>query len=288
MVGKKTPVVEASSDDDVPLSKKTASARRKTSSPAVVKREKKLPPPKAADTSDSDMPLAVAKLAKEKVKIEKKAEKTAKEIRGQEKKSTTTLAGTKRKASVKEEGGLVGKPKRAPAAKKLNYVKKEEETSDDDVPLAIKRKAPAKSTPEAASERKNKPVDTKAPVKGKGKATKEETPAEGEEEEEEEYKWWENQAETDGTQKWTTLEHNGVLFPPSYEPLPKNVKMKYAGVDVVLPLEAEEVAGFFGAMLETQHAANSTFTANFFKDFQGVIKEFGGAKDLSGKVCARY
>lgn len=42
------------------------------------------------------------------------------------------------------------------------------------------------------------------------------------------YKWWEQQ-ENDGSSKWTTLHHNGILFPPPYIPLPKNVKMKYDG-----------------------------------------------------------
>lgn len=49
------------------------------------------------------------------------------------------------------------------------------------------------------------------------------------EEEEEMYRWWETEALGDGTQKWTTLEHNGVLFPPPYEPLPKTVKLHYLG-----------------------------------------------------------
>lgn len=31
----------------------------------------------------------------------------------------------------------------------------------------------------------------------------------------------------DGSSKWVTLEHNGVLFPPPYEP--HGVKMKYDG-----------------------------------------------------------
>lgn len=60
---------------------------------------------------------------------------------------------------------------------------------------------------------------------------------------EEDYKWWEEQ-DKDDTIKWTTLEHNGVLFPPPYEALPSHVKLYYEGNPVDLPLEAEEVAGF--------------------------------------------
>lgn len=55
-----------------------------------------------------------------------------------------------------------------------------------------------------------------------------------EEEEEEKYKWWEQDALSDGSSKWTVLEHNAVLFPPPYVPLPKDVKMKYDGKSFLL------------------------------------------------------
>ena len=49
-----------------------------------------------------------------------------------------------------------------------------------------------------------------------------------EEEQADIYRWWEQQNQ-DNTVKWTTLEHSGVIFPPPYEPLPQDVKMKYNG-----------------------------------------------------------
>lgn len=93
------------------------------------------------------------------------------------------------------------------------------------------------------------------------------------------FKWWENTDDMDGEVKWETLEHNGVLFPPEYEPLPKNVKLYYDGKPVTLPKEAEEVAGFFGALLESDHAKNPTFQKNFFRDFKEVLQESGGCPD---------
>ena len=54
--------------------------------------------------------------------------------------------------------------------------------------------------------------------------------------------------------EWTTLIHNGVLFPPPYEKLPSNVKILYDGKPVTLDGEntknpfnvtAEEAAVFF-------------------------------------------
>lgn len=47
---------------------------------------------------------------------------------------------------------------------------------------------------------------------------------------EEDYKWWAEQGGFgDGTERWMTLEHNGVFFPPEYVPVPKEIKMKYDG-----------------------------------------------------------
>ena len=40
-----------------------------------------------------------------------------------------------------------------------------------------------------------------------------------------------------------------------------------------LPPEAEEVAGFYGAMIETDHAQDATFNKNFFDDFKKVLEK---------------
>lgn len=90
---------------------------------------------------------------------------------------------------------------------------------------------------------------------------------------EKEYKWWESTSTNTSNVNWTTLSHNGVLFPPPYTALPKTVYLIYDGKRVRLPIDAEEVAGFFGAMIETDHAKNKTFQKNFFKDFCMVLEE---------------
>lgn len=105
---------------------------------------------------------------------------------------------------------------------------------------------------------------------------REETPLKEEGEDEADgYKWWENQQDDD-TIVWETLEHSGVIFPPEYEPLPIHVKLYYDGQPVSLPPDAEEVAGFFGALLGSDHALNPTFQKNFFSDFLKVLEECGG------------
>ena len=270
-----------SDSDDVPLAKETSKRR----SSNLLKK-----PPKASETAigesdDSDTPLGT-KLVQEKAKIQKRAEQQAKEIQIAEKKSS----GSAKKKQKKEESDSDAKPvaKRSrtsngavptPAKKKANRVKKEE-SEDDDVPLA--RKAAAKKTNgkiKAELSAAAKPgARSKTAKKGD---TEQDLEAE---EEEEEYRWWEDPTKGDGTDKWTTLEHNGVIFPPPYEPLPKSVKMRYDGAPVTVAPEAEEVAGFFGAMLNSAHnVENPTFQKNFFEDFCGVLEKTGGAKDRDGK-----
>ncbi|KAL3492949.1 hypothetical protein BJX62DRAFT_201742 [Aspergillus germanicus] len=240
-----------SSEEDEPLSK-----RRRTS----VKHEdpetdedvplalngRKLP--KASETaigneSDSDVPIE-RKLAAEKKKIQIKAEKSA------------------------ESSRKPAKPAAAPK-KAANGVKKEPGTTKQS--LKQIKAEPKSSTPVP---KKN----------GKAASVKKEESADAEDaEEDEEYRWWDDPTKSDGTIKWKTLEHNGVVFPPPYEPLPKNVKLKYDGIPVNLHPDAEEVASFFGTMLNsTQHVENPTFQKNFFMDFKEILKKTGGAKDQKG------
>lgn len=152
---------------------------------------------------------------------------------------------------------------------------KKSESSDDDKPLA--RRAPA------ASSKKVKAEPAASAKKSKA-LKKEETVDPDEPEEEEEMKWWEDPTKGDGTNKWETLQHNGVVFPPPYEPLPKNVRLKYDGMPVKLHPDAEEVAGFFGSMLNSAHnVENPTFQKNFFEDFREILKKTGGATDRNGE-----
>lgn len=216
--------------------------------------------------SSDDEPLN-AKLAKQKASIEKKAEKQAKAIRAEESKAKKPTPKKAAKKEVDSDDDIKPKKRKSTStasAKKANGVKKED--SDSDVPL--KKTAAQKVNGKVKSE-----VST--PTKN-GKAKKEE-------EEEETYRWWDAPKKEDDTIKWDTLEHNGVVFPPEYEPLPKNVKLRYDGVPLKLSIEAEEIAGFFGAMLNSTHnVENPTFQKNFFNDFTDEVKRTGGAKDKDG------
>ena len=137
----------------------------------------------------------------------------------------------------------------------------------------MKKETPAKG--KAATSAKATPK--------KGKAAKEEEEEKEGDEDDEEYRWWDAPKKEDDSIKWNTLEHNGVIFPPLYEPLPKQVKLYYDGKAVDLHVEAEEVATFFGSMLHsTQNVENAVFQKNFFADFKDILKKTGGAKDRNG------
>lgn len=236
--------LESDSESDVPLAKQP-------------QHKAKLPPkPKAQAGSDSDEPLG--KLKKQKVKIEKAAEKEAKAIRADEKKKQLEKRNNSK-----------------PQKKRI----KQELSDDEDAPLSSKKPVAKKAKVTAV----DRPVKDKG--KGKAKVKKEEEEVEGEGgEEEDENQWWNNPMHNDGTNKWTVLEHNGVIFPPPHQPLPKNVRLKYDGVPVKLPPESEEVAFFYGSMLNsTVNVTNPTFNKNFFADFKEVLDKTGHGSAPDGK-----
>ncbi|KAK7541044.1 DNA topoisomerase 1 [Phyllosticta citribraziliensis] len=274
-------------DDDKPLSKRrkttvpkdtSAGASDSNSDAPLARNAVKKPPkvkPEDVGESDSDQPLG-KKLVAAKKKIENQAEKEAKAIRAQERKTSVSKRKPKKVESESDDDLPLAKKKKPAARKASNGVKKEE--SDDDVPLS--KKAPAAKKGAAAK--------TQAPAKkaAKGKAVKKEETEQDEEAEleEDEYRWWEAPNKDDGSVKWTTLEHNGVVFPPEYEPLPGHIKMKYNGVPVSLHKDAEEVATFFGSMLNSTHnVENPTFQKNFFHDFKEVLDKTGHAKGPKGE-----
>lgn len=256
------------SDDDVPLAAKSKAG--------------KLPPKVTAaqvgEDSSDDEPIT-AKLGRKRAEIEKDAEREAKAIRAKESKAKkaapkkplkSETANEANKTNIRKSNGATNG-----AATKKKGVRKEE--SSDDEPLA--KKAVLKKT----NGKTNGKVKAEVPVKnGKAKTKQDESV-----EEEEKYKWWEAEKREDESIKWDTLEHNGVVFPPEYEPLPKNVKLRYDGVPLILSIESEEIAGFFGAMLNSTHnVENPTFQKNFFDDFTDSVKSTGGAKDKDGNKVA--
>lgn len=181
------------------------------------------------------------------------------------------LPKKKRKSTSKENGSSSKKKKTSKKKQKTTKVKEDPEikletTDVEPVAKDSDRKASKKST---ATPRE----DTETP---KPETSLEPETPKKDSQEAEDYKWWEDEKFGEGPDRWQTLEHNGVIFPPPYKPLPSYVKLYYDLKPVNLPLAAEEVAGFFAEMLETDHAKNPVFQKNFFEDFLQVLRENGG------------
>ncbi|KAL3828647.1 hypothetical protein ACJIZ3_017449 [Penstemon smallii] len=70
-------------------------------------------------------------------------------------------------------------------------------------------------------------------------------------------------------QKWTTLVHNGVIFPPPYKP--HGVKMLYKGKPIDLTPEQEEVATMYAVMLDTEYMSKPMFKENFMTDWRKIL-----------------
>lgn len=162
--------------------------------------------------------------------------------------------------------GVADRPKRA----RMTYSLKEE-SSDDDVPLSAVKAEESDDSDVPMSQQRDEPNDSEdddeqdededsddeKPLGAKRKLSPKNSDVEG-----------------SGEQRWTTLIHKGPKFPDPYEPLPKDVMLKYEGHPVPLPPESEEVAMFYAVKLETQHATNPIFNKNFFEDFQSYLKKY--------------
>src|SRR5207245_2075317 len=69
--------------------------------------------------------------------------------------------------------------------------------------------------------------------------------------------------------KWKELRHNGVAFPPTYEP--KGLQINIRGETVLLTPDAEEIAYAWGKKRTTPYVQDPVFQTNFFSDFVKVL-----------------
>uniref|UniRef100_A0A5F7ZZH7 DNA topoisomerase I n=1 Tax=Macaca mulatta TaxID=9544 RepID=A0A5F7ZZH7_MACMU len=83
---------------------------------------------------------------------------------------------------------------------------------------------------------------------------------------------WEEEKREDRV-KWRQLEHKGPYFAPPYEPLPDGVCFFYDGKPMRLSVKAEEVATFYGRMLDHEYTTKEVFRKNFFNDWRKKLKE---------------
>jgi len=118
-----------------------------------------------------------------------------------------------------------------------------------------------------------------------------------------EAKWWLEQENKKQGDRWTTLQHNGILFSPEYEPLPPNIMVKYNKKPVKLDsknsnnslnITAEEGAVFLAQKMEQDDRLaekdkkrkkaidDPVFTTNFWNDWKKVLGPNHIIKDLKG------
>lgn len=174
-----------------------------------------------------------------------------------------------------------------PVSSKQPSVKTEKKTEDDDddVPISQRLKKAVASASKVSSVKKATKVvsssmkKTKKKMKNKYSKSSKLQPNSGE------------------GQKWTTLEHNGVIFPPPYKP--HGVKMLYKGKPVDLTPEQEEVsiclwlyvshsclwefilstaisfclqvATMYAVMLDTEYLTKQQFKENFMNDWRKIL-----------------
>ncbi|KAK2973842.1 hypothetical protein RJ640_011770 [Escallonia rubra] len=165
----------------------------------------------------------------------------------------------------------VSKPKVSSASTPLNSKKiplkaepKTEEDDDDDdhAPISqrMKYSTPSSTNSSSAKQKVTKVVSTSLKTnKNSKKVTKKS-------------KYLKSSKVPPGSgegQKWTTLVHNGVIFPPPYKP--HGVKMLYKGKPVDLTPEQEEVATMFAVMLDTEYMNKPKFKENFMGDWRKIL-----------------
>src|SRR4029077_20709534 len=68
---------------------------------------------------------------------------------------------------------------------------------------------------------------------------------------------------------WRELKHNGVAFPPAYEP--RKLSIRVRGTVVPLSPEAEELAYAWGKKRTTPYVQDSVFQTNFLSDFSKLL-----------------
>ncbi|XP_049339524.1 DNA topoisomerase I, mitochondrial isoform X2 [Astyanax mexicanus] len=173
----------------------------------------------------------------------------------------TEKKGKKRKRKRESVSGSSSGP--SVPQKKKRVTEEDEGTSGAEKKKTKKKKEKEK----VKKEEGEKPVTKKKKTKEEIEASRALKIKKKEEEEQQRWRWWEEEKYEDGV-KWKFLEHKGPYFPPEYQPLPDNVRFYYDGKAVKLSLQAEEVALFFGQMLDHEYTTKEVFRNNFFKDWR--------------------
>jgi len=249
-------------DDDKPLSSKwkiKSNHDNKVVAPVVVKKSSQ---DSDDDDDDDDVPLSAKFSRKSNLgtsnkkpvsKVQKERQNGSSTSCKQQKSSTLpvkrelenceSIHSLVKKSKVSDSAASI---KTKQVSVKCEIKATEEEDDDDELPISERFKKSPKLTDKPSSTKKiltkvtkvNKSGSTSFKKQTKSKQTKNKSKQSGRDSE---Y----SKSSTllpssgDGQKKWTTLVHNGVIFPPPYQP--HGVKMLYKGKPVDLTPEQEEV-----------------------------------------------
>jgi DNA topoisomerase-1 len=68
-------------------------------------------------------------------------------------------------------------------------------------------------------------------------------------------------AQFGGQYKWKSFNHNGVMFPPEYEP--SGIPIIYKNEEMQLDPQNEEIAFLYARYIKSEYITNSIFNRNF-------------------------
>ncbi|KAM0051912.1 putative DNA topoisomerase [Helianthus debilis subsp. tardiflorus] len=267
------PSNDSDSEDDKPLSSKISTVSKgnpnanhaKNGSHKSVSAAPKLQI--KDEDSDDEKPLSSKFISKPNVGSANKVHQNGSASRDNQSKN---ISVNKRPLGEEKSSGQssIKKPKLSDSStpvnrKPVNFKAETKSDDDDDLPIAqrIKNQASSSSKPSSSKQKvikKNSSSLNQTNKKSK-KVVKESKyskpskvpPGSGE------------------GQKWTSLVHSGVIFPPAYKP--HGVKMLYKGKPVNLTPEQEEVATMFAVMLDTDYMTKPKFKENFWEDWQKIL-----------------
>lgn len=193
--------------------------------------------------------------------------------------SSPTTEKTSRKRDS-ADGGVVStaqpRPKKAKTEKSpdIKGKTKKERSSAKSSSESTKVASAAQNKAKRKEASKPKTAPSVKMVKKEEEVGEERNDASGGSDDERAGNWWEGMDENSdmeafmgrGTKKWTTLSHNGVLFPPPYEP--HGIAILYEGKPLVLEPHEEELATMYASMLNTDYVKKEQFNANFWSEWQ--------------------
>ncbi|CAH2069881.1 unnamed protein product [Thlaspi arvense] len=191
--------------------------------------------------------------------------------------ASTTSVKMKQDSVKTESSGDKGKALVTPKSTKARQLStREEDTDDDDVPLAKRRKSESSNSKISSAKPKAVKVIPSSSA-AKPKVTKVVSHTSRKMNKNSKKVMKDSKYSTsskslpsgDGQKKWTTLVHSGVIFPPPYQP--HGIKILYKGKPVDLTTEQEEVATMFAVMKETDYYTKPQFRENFWNDWRALL-----------------